>query len=37
MQREILGLAERYGDETARFLAEIVSIPSLSGHERAVV
>ena len=37
MQRRIRELAERYRDDTARFLADIVSIPSLSGQERAVV
>ena len=37
MGDEILGLAERSREDTAKFLADIVSIPSLSGQERAVV
>jgi putative selenium metabolism hydrolase len=37
MQERILDLAERYRDETAQLLADLVSIPSLSGQERAVV
>ncbi|MBI5498968.1 MAG: YgeY family selenium metabolism-linked hydrolase [Deltaproteobacteria bacterium] len=37
MKEDIRERAERYRDETAKFLAEIVSIPSLSGQERGVV
>lgn len=35
--KKILERAKRYEDKLARFLADIVSIPSLSGQERAVV
>ncbi|MDI7267170.1 MAG: YgeY family selenium metabolism-linked hydrolase [Myxococcota bacterium] len=37
MNAEILALTERYRDDVARFLVEIVSIPSLSCREEAVV
>jgi len=37
MKDRIRTLAEQYRDDTARFLAELVSIPSLSGQERGVV
>jgi putative selenium metabolism hydrolase len=37
MHDRIRSLAKKYEEDTARFLADIVSIPSLSGHEKAVV
>ena len=37
MHDGILARAEQYRDDIAKFLVDIVSIPSLSGQERAVV
>jgi putative selenium metabolism hydrolase len=37
MSDPILALAERYRDDIAKFLADLVSIPSLSGQEQGVV
>jgi putative selenium metabolism hydrolase len=37
MSDPILALAERYRDDVAKFLADLVSIPSLSGQEQGVV